>query len=529
MGGFSTFSLAPYSGEWTIVHAAHLLRRTTYGSTPDDINLVAQMGMESAMEQLLSDAPLPALPINYRNPDDTVAIGDAWVNQPYDRSIQNQIGERLRSLNAWTIGNMLGEGLSIREKMVLFWHNHFVTSDIRDASYVYKNVTLYRTHFLGNFRSLTKETTIDPAMLIYLNGRQNSNQQPNENYARELLELFTIGKGPQVGEGDYTNYTEQDVAAIARVLTGWRDIGFYSRNGEEPTAAFIPFRHDTGTKTLSHRFDNIEIEDMGEEEYAHLIDIIFTKDEVARFIARKIYRWFVYYEISSEVEAGVIQPMADILIAADYEMYPMVKALLSSTHFYDAYAQGAMIKNPLDFTISLFKELRIDLGTEILEQYGWWNRIARLPFLLEMRYYDPPTVAGWKAYYQEPLYYRSWINSSTLSFRYVINQTLINGVRVGDRTLSANLLDLVADIEDAIDPNKLIEGIASYILPGGITEEQLQDLKSALIPGLPDYEWTVEYEEFLSDPSNSELKGSIENRLRAVMNGFVSMPEYQLS
>lgn len=529
MGGFTSFSLTPHQGEWSADLAAHLLRRTTYGPTADEVRSVVDMGLEASLKVLLEDLPSPELPIHFRTSGDSVPRGQTWVDVPYDRSINNQVGTRLASLNAWTTGQLIESRLNIREKMVLFWHNHFVISNIRDASFVYHNLNIYRSQPLGNFRTLTKQTTIDPAMLRYLNGRQNTRNRPNENYARELLELFTIGKGPTVSEGDYTHYTEQDVAEIARVLTGWRDQGYFSRDGLTPQSTFRPQTHDRGTKQLSHRFDNIRISDMGESEYSHLIDIIFQKDEVARFICRKLYRWFVYYEISPEVEATVIEPLAMQLVSADYEIASVVHTLLSSEHFFDNYAIGSMIKNPLDFTIGLARDFKVAVVDNPIQKYFSLLRLSRLPFLLEMRYYDPPTVAGWKAYYQEPLFYRTWINSSTLSFRYLIMQNLINGIGAGLSRLQADVLAMLDTVDESLDVNSVVSELASQLLPHALTEDQAEDLKSKLIPGLPDYEWTVEYEAYLSDPSNDEIKGSIENRLRAMVLGLVSMAEYQLS
>ncbi|MDH3243567.1 MAG: DUF1800 domain-containing protein [Saprospiraceae bacterium] len=533
MAGFSNFSLDPYEGVWTTREASHLLRRTMYSPSKDDIADAAAEGLDNIVSRLLQGNPLPDLPINfYYDEDPFTSIGESWVNKPMPRADNtNQIRRaRVRSISAWTMGLALEEGVSIREKMTLFWHNHFVTGDERDPNFIYKNITLYRQNFLGNFRELTKQTTIDPSMLRYLNGNQNTRFKPNENYARELLELFTIGKGPTVGEGDYTNYTEHDVAEIAKVLTGWRDKGYlYRVGGELPGSFFTTWRHDTTTKKLSHRFGEIEIPNMGEQEYSHLIDIIFEQEEVSRFIARKIYRWFVYYDIDDVIEKNVIYPMSEILRENDYEMYPMVEALLKSQHFYDSYAIGSLIKNPLDFLVGTVKQLEIDLGTDMRRKYQLWLRIGNLSELLQMSYFTPPNVAGWKAYYQEPLYYRTWINSTTLSLRFQLTNLLINGVEAEDIRIGADVLGMIEKIEGADDPIVLIDQLAALVLPEEITDDQKSYLKSILLPGLPDYEWTVEYNEYLANPNNRELKTAVENRLRGMIAGMMSLPEYQLS
>ncbi len=531
MSGFSNVDLTPYQGPWTSIEASHLLRRTTYGPTKDEIDHAVQIGLASLMDELFFKAPLPEPPLNYNYPNDPlVPLGESWVGHAYTNSdtANQQRNRRLASLYGWTMSLAIHEGISIREKLTLFWHNHYVTAEIRDANFAYNNITLYRENFAGNFRALTKATTVDPAMLRYLNGVQNSKQRPNENYARELLELFTIGKGPQVAEGDYTFYTEHDVAEAAKVLTGWVATGYLSRRQPEVGSLFVPMRHDTSTKTLSERFGHAEITNMGDQEYEHLIDIIFQQDEVANFIARKIYRWFVYYEIDDQIEANIIAPMAQILRDNDYEMEPMIRALLTSQHFYDAYAMGAMIKNPIDFVVGLIKVLDVDTGDDYVVNYNLWRRFYGFTELLQMEYFNAPNVAGWKAYYQEPLFYRTWINASTISSRFLFASLLVNGVRVNRIRLEADLLSLIEGIENQHDPNLLIDQLSELVFPNSIIQSQKEYIKSLLIPGLPDYEWTVEYDLYKSNPDDEELGNAIAARLKTMFVGLLSLPEFQL-
>ena len=530
MGGFTNFSLDPFEGSFDRSQAAHLLRRTMYGPTKEDIDAAVAMGMEATLDNLLSSQSPASDPINYNLADDPeTPIGTSWVGKPFDPALDKQIQRRLQSIAAWTIGLAINEGMSIREKMTLFWRNHFVVGDINEANYLFTNISLYRNNFLGNFRTLTEQTTINGAMLRYLNGNQNTDDAPNENYARELLELFTIGKGPLAGEDDYTNYTELDVREIAKILTGWRDFGYFTRGFQEYDVRFIPNRHDTTTKILSHRFNGVQISNMGDQEYKALIEIIFQQEEVSRFIARKIYRWFVYYDIDDQIESGVIEPMAEILRNADYEMYPMVRALLSSQHFYDEYAIGSLIKNPIDFIVGQVKQLKVDFGENLIFNYNVWARLYEFATILQMNYFQPPSVAGWKAYYQEPLYYRTWVNASTISNRFLLAVILINGIDVGDFRIQADLLGLVEQINNSNNPIGLIEGLSEIYLTKPLSSAQVNYLKSILIPGLPDYEWTLEYDAYLSNPDDTNLKTAIENRLRAMFIGLVSMPEYQLS
>ena len=523
--------LDPYLGPWGYEQAAHLLRRTTFGPTYAQINDAVDLGLEATISQLFAEQGLPAPPVLYDFEEDPfVPIGETWVDAPYAIDI-NLRGPRNRSLRAWTMGQILEEGISIREKLTLFWHNHFAISNVNDPKFLYRYITLLRSSAWGDFRQLVKDMTIDPTMLRFLNGNQNTNVAPNENYARELLELFTIGKGPQVGPGDYTNYTEDDVVEIARVLTGWRDQGFNSVNPDVAVGSFFrPNRHDNGDKQLSARFDNVVITNMGENEYAHLVDIIFQKDEVARFICRKLYRWFVYYVIDAEVEANVIEPMAQILIENDYEIKPALDALLRSEHFFDILSIGPMIKNPYDFILGALKQFEVEFSTDLRPKYTSWLRMFGFIALMEMQYFNPPNVAGWKAFYQEPLYYRTWINATTLQQRtIVIGRLITNGYNIQGHRVRIDPLKFITKIYDPLDPNSVIEEFSNILHPQPLTDSQKAALKEVLIPGLPDYEWTVEYSEYAADPDNSDLAQSIETKLRLLVGEMLSMAEFYLS
>jgi uncharacterized protein (DUF1800 family) len=523
--------LEPYLGPFEFEQAAHLLRRSTFGPTYAQIKASKDQGLEATVNQLFEFKPSPEPPINYSSQNDpNVAIGETWINAPYSTTV-NLLAYRNQSLRAWTIGNMINEGTSIQEKMVLFWHNHFVTAEVNDPKFRYKNIELFREFAWGDFKELTKRVTVDPTMLRYLNGRQNTAVSPNENYARELLELFTIGKGEAVGQGDYTNYTEDDVVQMARVLTGWQDVGFGTINPDlEVGSIFRPNRHDNEAKVLSHRFDNQVITDMGANEYAHLIDIIFEKDEVARFISRKLYRWFVYYVINDDIEANIIEPMAQILIQNDYNIQPALEALLSSEHFFDMLNVGPMIKNPIDFLMSTLKQTEVEFPNNVLLANRFWWQIFRVLPAMQMEYYNPPSVAGWKAYYQEPMFYRMWINSTTLPLRQQLsNLMLFDGVVQGDFQIIIEPLELVESLDDPFDPNNLIKEFGNLFFPNSVTDDQVDILKEILIPGLPDFEWTVEYGSYIADPTNEDKKVAVENKLKFLLQGMMSMPEFYLS
>ncbi len=542
--------LAPYTGPFGFEQAAHLLRRTTFGATYQQVKKAVTDGIDTTFTNLFISPTISEEPLNPNFTDDPCTpIGQTWVKSKYLPSVPGMRASREQSLYAWTLNRIRTEEVSLIEKMVLFWHNHFPVANINETRSVYQYSQLIRANAVGNFRELTKEMVIDTAMLVYLNGNTNTANSPNENFARELLELFTIGKGPLAGPSDYTNYTEQDVVEMAKVLSGWRVKTNSTANPnntdcpfETPGPEFLLNRHNQTTKQLSYRFNDVQIPNMGNQEYAHLIDIIFSKDECARFICRKLYLWFVYYNITQQVEDEVIAPMAQILVANDYEIQPALEALLRSEHFFDMLNYGPMIKNPIDFTLGVFKVFDVDFSTaNITQRYRvLWSVYNTATNAMQMPYYDPPSVAGWKAYYQEPGYYRIWINSVTLPIREAFVKKMLtnNGFsntytddQGNSNTFKATIdvLKFAASIDDPTEPNNLIDEFVKILFPQPITQSQHDYLKSILLPGLPDSEWTVEYGDYLNAPNNTALKNAIISKLRKLLGAMMTMPEFYLS
>lgn len=493
------------------------------------------LGLEATLDRLLEDLPLPAPPV-ITNAADNQPLGVTWVDKAYpeDATAAARIRQiRALSFHAWSANQLIESGFQTREMMTLFWHNHFAINVINDPRLAYRYVTTLRGQAFGNFRQLVKDITIDPQMLGFLNGSQNTARAPNENYARELLELFTIGKGPQVGADDYTNYTEQDVVALAKSLTGWRNASRPTSEGDDLASTFTANRHDASTVTLSHRFDNQVLPSSGEDTYKDVVDMVLAQEEVARFIVRKLYRWFVYYEITPEAEAEVIEPLATLFRDSDYAIKPTLRALLGSEHFFDALSQGPMIKNPITFTVGMLRNFEVDttqanetdrqaLGFAV---YGFLNQ-------MEMAYFVLPNVAGWRAYYQEPLFYRDWINSATLPRRLELTSLLMNqGIRVRglNAALETNLLTITNQFPEPASLWPMIESWVSLLFPRPIPQEQLEFIKNILLPGLPDTQWAVEYADYVANPNDQEVINALEQSLRRMVLSMTEMPEYQLS
>lgn len=525
-------TLTPYGGTWDYQQAAHLLRRATFAPTKSEIDDAIALGLSGALDQLFAPAPLPAPPVYFDfdgHPD--AGLGETWVNlHTTDTNPNGDNNARRRSYESWLLLSTTATGFRVREKMVFFWLNHFGIGFEGENRALYQMITRFREHGTGNFRQLVKDMTVDPLMLRFLNGNTNTRQNPNENFAREILELFTIGKGPQVGPGDYTTYTELDVTELAKAFTGWVVRDYNSRTpGEMVYSLFIPNRHDTSTKTLSERFNFAQIENGDELEYANVVDLIFTRDEVATYICRKLYRQFVYYTITDDIEANVIAPMAQILIAADYNIEPALRALLGSEHFYEMRIMGDVIKSPLEFVHSL------------LRPTGYYNRdtpiasyqAARRAFLhcrdtgMDLR--NPPSVAGWTAYYQEPSFFRLWLNTTTIQIRTrFLRDSTIRWHALSGNRFYVDWLGLLSEFNNPYDPNQMIEEMALRLMPQPLRQEQLAGIKELLLPGLQDFVWTGEYADFEANPDDEGLRDSVNTRLTEMLYGMLQLAEFQV-
>jgi len=529
--------ITPYSGPWNRKQAAHLLRRATFGATYEQIKEATSLGMDAIVDLLLENHPLPDPPINYDQNLDIVAIGETWINAPLPTDVnQDEISDvrasRRFSLYGWQHNLMLQSGLSIIEKMTLFWHNHFPIERgrVQDAKYLYRYINLLRSSALGNFKQLVKDITEDPAMLRYLDGKDNTKFEPNENYARELLELFTVGKGPQIGPGDYSTFTELDVTEISRVLTGWDDTGYQSQEVGEIFVTFNVDQHDVAPKTLSYHFSNAVIINANDSETNTLIEVIFLEEIVALEFCRKLYKWFVNFQIDAEVETSIIQPLAQCLRDNNYNVKPVLRALLTSQYFYEADIKGAIIKNPYEFVFSVFKQMEV---TTSEDPAIWYHSLQTLDedYLVDlgMRYFDPPSVAGWTPYYLSQ-HYQLWINSVTLGprLKMITDITSEAGFYLESESLKINALQFLNKLDNPADIKEVIDETTFILLPESITNAQKDFLKEILIPGLPDFEWTVEYVAYLNNPNNPDLAMAIANRMSDFLRAVMSMPEFQL-
>ena len=520
-------SLIPKTGVLGYQNAKHLLNRCLFGARHTEIQFMQTKSAEEALDFLLTE-PVEQLapPLSISESDTEVAIGETWVNLIYNSDFKEP---RQTSYTRWWLGRLLNQELSLKEKMGLFWHNHFVIEKdvVSNVNFNYQYCNLLYNQALGNFKILTEEITLNAGMLKYLNGAENVSGKPNENYARELFELFTIGKGPLVSEGNYTNFTELDIREAAKVLTGWRT------SNTNNASYFDLSKHDKTTKVFSDLFEFQTIVNNGENEYKDLINMIFAKKETARYLIRKLYRWFVYYRIDDNIESQIIEPLATLFVENNFEIKPVLKMLLSSEHFFDENFRGCTIKNPLEFTVGMLRQLEYkDPGSEnLVAQYGMWYWIYEQAKQQTLRLANPPDVAGWPAWYLAPAFNQLWINSVTVPYK---SAYVVSVIKSGVRPVSGFEKQYIDPFKVAYlankpeDINDLISTLTNLLFPLPATTEQIAELKDTLIPGLPDFEWTVEWNKYVNDPGNANQKNAVANMLKNLLIKICSLAEYQL-
>lgn len=529
-----TTGLAPYTGPWTESEVIHLLKRAMFGAKRSDIAYFKTLTCAQAVDQLLTippDPPAPpvkeyATPANATNPDTNILQGDTWVNDPNNDGTVTSL--RRNSFKKWWMGLMINQDRNLREKMTLFWHNHLATesTDV-NAQFLYKHHALLRSFALGNFKALMKAVTLDPAMLVYLNGQLNQAVAPDENYGRELQELFCCGKGPG------SLFTEEDVKASARVLTGWRN------NVNTISSFFDNNRHDKKDKQFSSFYNNTVIvgkngPTAGEEELDAMLNMIFATNEVAEYMCRRFYRWFVYYDIDETVENNIIKPLAVIFRNANYEVAPVIRTLLMSEHFYDILSRGCQIKSPVDLAVGLCREFEISFepAPEYTINYGHWNYLVSQCNILQQNIGDPPDVSGWKAYYQEPQFYEIWINSDTLPKRNQFTDTMVmNGFTFGGKRMIINGAEFAKTLVNPGDPNQLINEFTKLMYRLDISDASKAQIKKDILLGgqSEDYYWTNAWNQYINNPGDMANATTVRNYIRDLLKYLMNLAEYQLA
>lgn len=382
------------SRTWERKHASHLLRRAGFGGTPEQVLYLRQLGRERAVDYLINyheiDADLPEPDVSEyepRRPRDVMAMSEEERKKTFaERRRDDRV--LFENVVGWWVDMMVSSPRPLEEKLTLFWHGHLTSGyrEVKSAHAMLKQNRLLRRHASGNFRTLLLDISEDPAMVLYLNTQQNRKGMPNENYARELLELFTMGTG---------NYTEQDIKEAARAFTG------YTLDPQSGEVVFRPRLHDDGEKTFLGR--------TGPLEPADIIDIVLEQPVTAEFITRKMWRFFAY----DDPEEDVIKALAAILRENQYEFKPMLRAMFMSDAFYSKRAMFTQIKSPVELLVGCMRSLEIPAMDTATLNIGLR--------LMGQSLMQPPNVKGWDGG-------EAWITASTLFNRY----NVLGGVIVGN-------------------------------------------------------------------------------------------------
>ncbi|MCE7065374.1 DUF1800 family protein [Dyadobacter sp. CY326] len=538
----------PYLDTYTVpltAHtAAHLLRRATMGPTRQEIVDFTGLTPAQAVARLSANVSFtasPPPPIDYDETQPTA--GQQFLNLPY--STQRRVAFNI-FLRYWWVGLMCEQNgnPSILEKLTAFWQNHFIVGQgtIGDYRISYKFLTLLRSKGLGSFRNLMIEITKDPGMLLFQNGNVNQKVSPNENYARELQELFVVGEKNFAGQ---KNYTEDDVKEAARVLTGWQvfsDVNTFS-------SGFTAARHDTANKTFSSYYNNTVIQgrfdaSAGDSELAELIDMLLRHSESSKHICRKLYRWYVNPNVTQEIENNVISPLASFFAspANNFAIQPVLEKLLSSEIFYQESNVGAIIKSPTEFAIGMVRFFGQEIPDKTTDyvafrkmmEFVHWNMAG-----LQLDLLNQPLVFGSIAYYQTG-YSKNWINGNALGIRGVQIDKFVHpyieykpGKLIGIdflawiKSLQPNFSDVANT--PSITCELVFEELSKNLFAFDLTAPQKNFLiDTIMMKSLPRSTFTREMTNLRNDPNNINNKNAVMWRGGLVMRYMMRMAEYHI-
>lgn len=474
----STLGLNPYTSgsllDWNLSRMQHLLRRSTLGANYTQFTQFLDQDPQVLVNTVINDA--------VNSPASDEPEWAFWTIDDYTDP-GAQVGEQTLEWATHWIRSLYQGGL--RQKLAFFWHNHFVTrlDDYQCPSWLYQYTNLLETHALGNFKTFVYEMGITPAMLVFLNGVQNTRIEPNENYARELLELFTLG----VDNG----YTQQDIQEVARTLTGWN--GFSVACGP---ITFVSALHDPGQKTFFGRTGNWGYDD--------LIDILFEERGllIARYICEKLYTYLVNPEISEQT----VDQLADIMVANDYELLPVIETILRSEHFFDEVNIETTIPGHIELYLTHCRELDLTLNDNI------YIAIASVASQLGQRIFNPVDVAGWQGN-------RAWINTNTFLQRWT-NLVQITGLAF--QTNAEAMRQVAIDVSDnSNDPYVVTRAIVDHFIVRGLpTDEEYERAVARFKAEIP--------QNYFDDGTWNLQWNTVPGQVTLLLNYIVTLPEFQL-
>ncbi len=452
-------ALAPYAGPLDTRRAAHLLRRAGFGGSPTEIAKYAALSPDAAVRSVMDFTASPG-PL-------VAQLVDARGMTPKERNMTRR-KDGIALTEAW-YQRMLTTPVPLQEKMTLFWHGHFTSALLKQ---VYGNDmlmqnNLYRRFALGNVRDLTHAVASDPAMLKYLDNANSSRVHPNENFARELMELFTLGIG---------NYTETDVRESARSFTGWT----LSKPHIIGSFMIDPALHDTGSKTFLGRTGNFDGRD--------IVDIIFAQRAASKFFASKLLDYFVY----NEPEPELVDAVATVLENNRFEIKPVLATLFKSNVFYSDRAYRALVKSPVEYVVGAQRLFGIDQMDR-----GSFDAVRRMGQVV----FYPPSVKGWDGG-------AAWLSSNTLLARENYASALSSNPKMIQTEWMATAL--------RSDPATLTKHLVDTILQGDVSPRSVTRV--------------VAYLNGAGVETMSMLSGeNIDERVRGAAYLTMAMPAFQLN
>ena len=531
----------------TTQQAGHLLRRATFGPTPAEIDTFTGLTPSTAVQLLISNAAYytnipPPVEMDVTKP----GAGQPFLDKPFNSERVFWFG---RYVKYWWMAQMTRQDVppSLLDKLTLFWQNHFVITHtvVEDYRFLDRYLRLLRENAMGNFRFLVKAVTKDPAMLHYLNGNQNDKDRPNENYARELQELFTVGNKDSVGN---SNYTEDDVKAAARVLTGWMYTNYWQQNSTSFETTFDSNKHDIASKTFSASYNNKVIAGRsgataGDAELDDLVTMLLAHPQSPRFICRKLYRWYVNPNLTPDIEENVIVPLANFFKSPgnDYAILPVVTKLLTSDIFYDPANRGAIIKSPAELVIGSIRFFKQPLPSPSSDYVASLKMIEFMYYYMDqmqLELIDQPSVFGFEPYYQ-PGYSQNWTNTTTIALRSNFTDALIwrwFEVKPGYK-LGIDLLAWVRDMQPnfsnlgtpAIACEVVLDGFIKNMFATDLFPAQKEFLiDTILMMGFSRETWRFEWNAYRTNPDEQDKQNTILWRTTALMRYLLRMAEYHV-
>ncbi len=437
-----------YAGPFTIRQAAHLLRRAGFGGSAGEVAALAQLGPDGAVNSLVHPRDPEPQFADYPPADDLYGTKRNAVAQ------------------LWWLDRMLRTRRPLVEKMTLFWHGHFATSMSKvPPQLMVGQIDLFRSQGMGRFPALLLAVSRDPAMLVWLDNRYNSKAHPNENYAREVMELFALGLG---------NYTEDDVKNAARAFTGWTldgGLSFVDR----------PAIHDDGVKTFLGRTGNFTGQDV--------VDIIVAQPISQRFIARKLLEFFVY----SDPEPELIEATAAVYALSGFDVGKTVATILRSNVFFSPRAYRALPKSPIEFAIGTLRTLGVTTVPANLP--GYLARMGQIPL-------QPPSVKGWDG---GP----AWINTTTLLARF----NFVNALVASAPAATPLVAVAIAQTGASYDPGRVLSTLTRAIVQDDVDAQTRLTFAAYLNGGATTNPQPFGYENY-----QERIRGAIALTMNAPVN-----------